>query len=114
MRVLGSAVLVMEAFIMGFALLLAKDGHQGLALALGGFLAVAFILTAGLMKKKTGWYIGSVLQLALIAYGWVVPAMYAMGALFAALWVAAYIVGKKGEAFRAALLAEKAKQDGQN
>ncbi len=114
MRVLGSAVLVMEAFIMGFALLLAKDGHGALALALGGVLALAFILTAGLMKKKTGWYVGSALQIALIAYGWVVAAMYAMGALFAALWVAAYVVGKKGEAIRAALLAEKAKQDGQN
>ena len=114
MRVLGSAVLVMEAFIMGFALLLAKDGHGGLALALGGILAVAFILTAGIMKKKTGWYVGSVLQIALIAYGIVVPAMYAMGALFTALWIAAYVVGKKGEAIRAALLAEKAKKEGQN
>lgn len=99
---------------MGFALLLAKDGHSALALALGGVLAIAFIFLAGIMKKRTGWYVGSILQIALIAYGLVVPAMYAMGALFTALWIAAYVVGKKGEAIRAALLAEKAKTEGQN
>ena len=34
MRVLGSAVLVMEFFIMGFAMLLAKDNHEPSTLSL--------------------------------------------------------------------------------
>ena len=90
---------------MGFALLLAMERHGTLALSLGGALAIAILLTAGLMKRKSGWYLGSVLQLGLIAYGIVVPAMYFMGALFAVLWVSAFIIGRKGEAIRASLIA---------
>ena len=105
MRVLGSAVLAMESLVMGFALLLAMEKHGALALSLGGALAVAILLTAGLMKRMTGWYVGSLWQLCLIGYGVVVPAMYFLGALFAVLWVSAYLIGRKGEAIRAAMLA---------
>jgi hypothetical protein len=31
--------------------------------------------------------------------------MYFMGALFAGLWVAAFLIGRKGEAIRASLIA---------
>jgi hypothetical protein len=36
-----------------------------------------------------GWALvaGTILQLLVIAFGVVVPAMYALGAIFAALWV---------------------------
>ena len=105
MRVLGSAVLAMEFLVMGFALLLAMEKHGALALSLGGALALAILLTAGVMKRMTGWYLGSVLQIGLIAYGVVVPAMYFLGTLFAGLWVSAFIIGRKGEAIRAALIA---------
>jgi len=94
----------MEAFVMGFAVLLAMGEHTGGVLALGGALAIALLLNAGLMKKKVGWVIGSALQLAMIGYGYVVTPMYFMGALFAALWIAAFLVGRKGEAIRAELL----------
>jgi len=95
----------MEFLVMGFALLLAMENHGGLALSLGGALALAILLTAGIMKRMTGWYLGSVLQIGLIAYGVVVPAMYFLGTLFAVLWVSAFIIGRKGEAIRAALIA---------
>jgi hypothetical protein len=107
MRVLSAAVLSMEAFVMGFAVLLAMGEHTGGVLALGGALAIALLLNAGLMKKKVGWVIGSALQLAMIGYGYVVTSMYFMGALFAALWIAAFLVGRKGEAIRAELLRQK-------
>jgi hypothetical protein len=97
----------MEAFVMGFAVLLAMGEHTGGVLALGGALAIALLLNAGLMKKKVGWVLGSVLQLAMIGYGYVVTPMYFMGALFAALWIAAFLVGRKGEAIRAELLRQK-------
>jgi hypothetical protein len=109
MRVLGTSVLAMESLVMGFALLLAMDSHGALALSLGGALAIAFLLNAGIMKRKAGWVIGSALQVALISYGSVVAAMYSLGILFAGLWVAAYVIGKKGEALRAGLLAERAR-----
>jgi len=97
----------MEAFVMGFAVLLAMGEHTGGVLALGGALAIALLLNAGLMIKKVGWVLGSVLQLAMIGYGYVVTPMYFMGALFAALWIAAFLVGRKGEAIRAELLRQK-------
>jgi hypothetical protein len=38
-----------------------------------------------------------------VAYGFVVTAMFSMGALYTALWIAAIVVGRKGEAARARL-----------
>ena len=114
MRILGSSVLFMESLVMGFALLLAMDSHGALALSLGGVLAILLLLNAGLMKNIRGWYIGTVLQIALIAYGTVVTAMYFMGAIFALLWGFAYFVGRKGEAIRARLLAEGPPNKGKN
>ena len=101
MRVLGSAVLVFEAMIMGFALLLAMDSHGALALSLGGALAIALLLTPGMMKKKTGRYLGTIWQVLMIAYGVVVPAMYFVGGLFLILWAAAMYYGAKDERIRA-------------
>ena len=95
----------MEFFVMGFALLLAKDQHSATALWIGGVIALFCLLTAGMMKSMRGWYIGSILQIALIAYGVVIPLMYFMGALFAGLWIAAFLIGRKGEAIRAPLIA---------
>ena len=109
MRILGAAVLAFEAFLMGFALLLAKDNHGSLAITLGIILMIALILNSGIMKRKVGWIMGSIFQLCLIGYGFVVSAMFFMGALFAALWVAAIVVGRKGEAIRAELLANPPK-----
>ncbi len=107
MRILGASVITMEAFVMGFALLLAMDNHGVLALTIGGLIALLCILTAGLMKKRIGWIVGSFLQVGLIVYGVVVPIMYFLGALFAILWIIAFFLGRKGEAIRAQLMAER-------
>jgi hypothetical protein len=97
----------MEAFVMGFAVLLAMGEHTGSVLTLGGVIAIAALLTAGLMKKRIGWIIGSILQVAMIGYGYFVTSMYFMGALFAGLWITAFLVGRKGEAIRAELLRQR-------
>ena len=104
MRILGAAVITMESLLMGFALLLAMDEHGALALSIGGAISLALLLCAGLMKTMRGWYIGTFLQICMIAYGVVVTPMYYMGALFAFLWGCAYYFGRKGEAIRAELL----------
>ncbi len=97
----------MESLIMGFALLLAMKDHSAFALSIGGAIAILCLLTAGMMKKRTGWILGTLLQVGLVAYGVVVPLMYFLGGLFAALWVIAYFLGRKGEAIRAQLIAER-------
>ncbi len=106
MRVLGSAVLVMEFFVMCFAMLIAKDQETSTIIA-GAVIALLLLLTPGLLKKKkTGWVLGSILQLAMIGYAVVVPSLVFLGLLFGGLWVAAIVVGRKGEAARAELLAQ--------
>ena len=103
MRVLGSSVLVMEALTMGFALLIAMNSSDSWELGVGAVVAILLLLTPGLLKRKSGWVLGSLLQIPLVAYGMVVTMMYFLGGIFAILWVAAIIVGRAGEAARARL-----------
>ncbi len=107
MRMLGSSVLIMEVFIMGFAMLLAKDNHGSSAIIAGTAIALLMLLTPGLLKKRIGWVVGSLLQGAMIGYAVFVPSMAFVGALFTGLWIAAIVVGRKGEAARAALMASQ-------
>jgi hypothetical protein len=107
MRVLGSAVLVMEFFVMGFAMLLAKDSHGTTAIIIGAIIALLLLLTPGILKKRMGWILGSLLQFLMIGYAVVVPSMAIVGVIFGGLWIAAIVVGRRGEAIRAALVASQ-------
>ena len=106
MRVLGSAVLSMEFLIMGFAMLLAKDAHGTSSIVYGFVVMFMMIYAIRLLKKRSGWILGSILQVAMTAYSAVVPSMAFVNILFVGLWIAAIVVGRKGEAARAALLAQ--------
>jgi hypothetical protein len=101
----------MEFFVMGFAMLIAKD-HETSTLIAGAVIAILFLLTPGLLKKRSGWILGSILQFLMIGYAVVVPSLAILGLIFGGLWIAAIVVGRKGEAFRAALLAEAEKGRG--
>ena len=114
MRIMCAAVLAMESFLMGFALLIAKDSATPSQLSFGGVLAILFILTAGLLKRRGGYLLGSILQLCLIGYGLVVPQMYYMGGLFLILWISAIVLGRRGEAIKASLIAQRDKQGSKN
>lgn len=90
---------------MGFALLIAKDQATSLQMWLGGLLAILFLLTAGSLKRKGGYLLGSILQFFIVGYGFVISLMFYMGGLFAILWVVAIFLGRRGEAIKAALIA---------
>jgi hypothetical protein len=107
MRVLASAVLVMESFSVGFALLIAMKDHSGAPMIYGAVIAVALLLAPGLLKRRVGWVLGWVLQAGMLGFGLVVNSFLIVGVIFAGLWVAAIVVGRKGEAARAALLASR-------
>lgn len=103
MRVLGSSVLTMEAIVVGFALLIAKDLSSNSAIPtgmIGAIIALVAILAAGLLKRRIGWWLGWLVQGGLFALGFAVPMMFALAALFTGLWVAAIVVGRKGERAR--------------
>ena len=109
MRVLAAAVLTMESMLMGFALLIAKDDASLTEIILGAVLAILFIFNAGLLKRKGGYLLGSFLQIFIIGYGLVVPHMYYMGGVFATLWIIAILLGRRGEAIKASLIAQRDK-----
>ncbi len=112
MRILGSAVLVMEFLVMCFAILLAKDNQGSTWVIAGIFLALLFLLSPGLLKRREGWIFASFLQIPMLAYAFIVPGMAIVAPIFAGLWVAAIVIGRKGEAIRAKLIAEAAEAGG--
>ena len=112
MRVMAAAVLTMESLLMGFALLIAKDSASNAQLWSGAGLAIALLLSAGLLKRKGGYLLGSILQIFMISYGVVIWHMYYMGGLFALLWITAIALGRRGEAIKASLI-EKQQGDPQ-
>jgi len=89
-------------------MLLAKDNHETSTIVAGAIIALLMLLTPGLLKKRAGWILGSILQFLMIGYAVVVPAMAIVGLIFGGLWIAAIVVGRKGEAARAALMATRA------
>lgn len=108
---LARSVLIMEFFIIGFALLVAKDLSTVNSLYIGAVIAGLAFISSGLLKYKIGWILGWLTQILLTAYGFFIPAMFFLGALFLGLWVAAIILGRKGEAAKAAHLAEPGRQE---
>ena len=94
---------------MGFALLIAKDDASLTEIILGAVLAILFIFNAGLLKRKGGYLLGSFLQIFLIGYGLVVPHMSYMGGVFTTLWIIAILLGRRGEAIKASLIAQRDK-----
>jgi len=104
MKVLASSVLAMEIMVMGFAVLLASKNHSASVLIWGGVIAVLLVMATATLRTMLGWVLGSVLQVALIGYGFVATPLFFLGTLFMGLWIAAIIVGRKGEAARAALI----------
>jgi len=94
----------MEIMVMGFAVLLASKNHGTSSLVWGGVIAAALVVAAATLRMRVGWVLGSVLQLALIGYGFVATPLFFLGTVFAGLWIAAIVVGRKGEASRARLI----------
>jgi len=103
---LARSVLVMEFFVIGFALLVAKDLSTTNSLYVGTFIALLALISSGLLRYKFGWALGWLTQILLTAYGFFIPTMFILGSLFLGLWVAAIILGRKGEAAKVAQMAQ--------
>jgi hypothetical protein len=68
---------------------------------------VACFVVAGLLRGEWAYMLGWVLQVAAIGLGFVVPAMFVLGPIFALLWGTAYFLGRKIERERAAAYAAR-------
>lgn len=99
-----AAMLTLEAVVLALSvpvMIAVEDVNAGLAVGLGIGLAVLCVLTAGLLSRSWAYVAGHVLQVGAISLGFVVPAMFLVGAMFAALWALAFLVGRRIEADRA-------------
>jgi len=110
-RVLGASVLVMESLALGFAILLATKDQSALVIIYGCIISFLLFITAGFLKRRSAFYFASILQIFMISFGFFVPSFIVIGMIFAGLWVAAIIIGRKGEAARASLMAQAQEKD---
>lgn len=111
MRVLGASVLVMESLALGFAILLATKDQSASVIIYGCTISFLLFITAGFLKRRSAFYFASILQIFMISFGFFVPSFIVIGMIFAGLWVAAIIIGRKGEAARASLMAQAQEKD---
>ncbi|MBO0823653.1 MAG: DUF4233 domain-containing protein [Actinobacteria bacterium] len=102
MKRLSATVLVMEAIVLCLAVPVAVQmGHVAAhsAWLTGGLAAAVAVILAGLARRALPATLigGSLLQIFVIASGSVVPAMYFLGGIFAALWAIGIWLGYRAE-----------------
>ncbi|MFF3324445.1 DUF4233 domain-containing protein [Streptomyces sp. NPDC002889] len=109
MRTLCASTLISEFFVIGFAGLVAMksdDVAMATVWTVCGVVMLVSLLLCGMITRPGGIQLGWALQIALIASGFVVPAMFFLGVLFAALWWASVHYGRKIDAAKARWAAE--------
>lgn len=97
-------VLVGELFVIGFAVLVAKDladvPGRDVAVA-GGVLALLCLVAVSTLRSPAGYALGWLLQVLLVVSAAWVPLMAFVGLLFAVLWVTALVQGGRADALTA-------------
>lgn len=102
-------MLTLQAIILALSvpvMISVEDVPTGPALGLGLGLAVLCVLTAGVLRRPPAYWVGHAIQVASIALGFLVPVMFFVGAMFAALWTGAFVLGRRIEADKARWAAE--------
>lgn len=103
-RLFSSTVLVLEAFVVLFAALVAfglRLADPVAIAAAAGTVALAAVLAAGLLRTPVGYPLGWVVQVWLLLSGLLIPAMFVVAGVFAVLWVVGLRVGGRIDRERA-------------
>lgn len=100
MKRLCATVLIMETVVIWLAIpvALAIDHASPRSVGIAGVaLAVSAVVLAAVARRWLRWTLvgGSVLQALVISAGAIVPVMYFLGAIFAALWVIGIWLGHR-------------------
>ncbi|MBD8079308.1 DUF4233 domain-containing protein [Cellulosimicrobium arenosum] len=115
----ASTTLLLEAFVVVFATL-AAYGLRGVPSAggpyelpgagsiwlVGGVLTLVLIILSRAVGSPGGYVAGSVVQLPVLAVGFVVPMMFVVGGIFVVLWFVSLRLGGRIDRERAAYDAE--------
>lgn len=103
-RRLCAAILFFEAIVLGLTtpvLISVESVDAAAALWIGLGLTVACLLTAALLRFEAAYYAGWAIQVAAVALGAQIAAMYALGGIFLILWLTAFRLGGMIDASRA-------------
>ena len=109
-----SIVLILEASLL-FFVTLTVFGLKALeplpAFVGGGIFIVLLVVASRLVRYRWGVWFGWVLQVALLATGFLIPIMFVVGAGFVAIWVYCFVKARDLDRQRAALEAQFAAED---
>jgi membrane protein implicated in regulation of membrane protease activity len=98
MRVVLMTVLIFEVIVFGLAvpvMIFISEVPGSAAAGLGGGTAALALVAAGLLRRRVGYILGWLTQVAGLALGLLTSTMFIVGALFAAVWVLAFVLGKR-------------------
>jgi hypothetical protein len=101
----ASAVLALESIVLFLStpvMIQVSDVDTGPAVAAGLGLALAALVLCGLLRFRWAYVAGSLLQVAAVGLGFVVTTMFVLGVIFALLWAAALVLGRRVDAAKAA------------
>jgi hypothetical protein len=113
MRTLCASTLIGEFFVIGFGGLVAMQMSAlpaSTVWTVSGTAMVLCVLLTGMLPRPGAVPVGWALQIGLIASGFVVPVMFFLGALFAALWWASVHFGRKVDEAKARFARQAADQ----
>jgi Protein of unknown function (DUF4233) len=98
MRVVLQTVLIFEVIVFGLAIpvmILISGVPAAAAAGFASGAALLALLSAGLLRSRVGYILGWVAQLAGLALGFLTTTMFVVGAIFAAVWVMSFVMGKR-------------------
>jgi hypothetical protein len=101
---MAAGVLALESVVLFLStpvMIQVSDVGQATAVAVGLGLAVVAVVLCGLLRHRWAYVAGSVLQVAAVGLGLVVPTMFVLGAIFALLWTLALVLGRRVDAAKA-------------
>ena len=102
MKVLGTSVLAFQAIVLALFIPVGVTTSWGATAGwIGAVLVLLCVVAIGLLRRPAGVAVGWAVQVLTIATGFIVPAMFALGAIFAALWWAALKYGRQADQMRA-------------
>ena len=100
MKRLCAVILVLQAVVTALSIPVAISvvhADATTAALTGGILAVLGVIIAGLLRYRWAYVAGSLLQILVIATGFMVTTMFFLGIIFAALWATAIWLGWRVE-----------------
>jgi hypothetical protein len=98
MRVVLQTVLIFEVIVFGLAIpgmILVSEVPAAVAAGFAGGAALLALAAAALLRSQVGYVLGWVVQCAGLALGFLTSTMFVVGALFAAVWVMSFALGKR-------------------